>query len=117
MKYRYNKLKAFADRLDTNINQSYNLTAEEATWLKEIVELYLKNMESSSRIISESDCDYRKKECTNEGETIDGKWVCSNHKRTAYSEKDLRECWNRALEVMVKGESQDFDTWFSEYER
>lgn len=30
-----------------------------------------------------TDCDYRKQECTNDGETIDGKWVCSKHKRTA----------------------------------
>lgn len=42
-----------------------------------------------SNIISESDCDYRKSECTNEGEIIEGKWVCSNHKRTAVCDHPL----------------------------
>lgn len=26
-------------------------------------------------------CDYRHKECTNNGELVNGKWACSNHKR------------------------------------
>ena len=43
--------------------------------------------------------------------------LIKERERTAYSEKDLRECWNKALEVMVKSEPQDLDTWLSEYER
>lgn len=41
-----------------------------------------------SGVITKSDCDYRNQECTNDGETTDGKWVCSKHKRKASADFD-----------------------------
>ena len=47
-------------------------------------------------------CDYRKQECTNTGETINGTWVCSNHKRIGdiksiferFAQCYGGQCWN-----------------------
>ncbi len=85
--------------------------------IKEQVKLQsLNNNSVIDGIISESDNISKCDNCNGIIDSFTG--LCNEGcKRTAYSEKDLRECWNKALEVMVKSEPQDFDTWLSEYER
>lgn len=105
--YRYNKLKAFAQRLDTNNNESYNLTAEEATWIREIITntverleskiTALKNMETSSRIISESEKS-AKINCKHEVDQ-DKCTICNDPqcKRTALDLDELERKLDQAL--------------------
>lgn len=35
--------------------------------------------EGEPRPMPRKACDYRRRECTNEGRTVYGQWVCSNH--------------------------------------
>jgi len=49
-------------------------------------------------------CDYRRKECTNNGKTVNGKWVCSNH---------LKDLTNRPIRTIrtISEEAIEFAEW------
>ena len=35
--------------------------------------------EGEPRPLPRTSCDFRRRECTNEGRTLYGRWICSNH--------------------------------------